>query len=168
MVNAFETERLILSELNTTNSGFILDLLNTEGWIQFIGDRNIKNLTDADAYIDRIINNKNVQYWVAKIKENQTSIGIITFIKRDYLEHSDIGFAFLPEFGNHGYAYEAANKVLQQLLKFPSHQHILATTIPQNTKSIQLLEKLGLRFEQEIKIENETLHVYKISNPKND
>jgi RimJ/RimL family protein N-acetyltransferase len=162
MQQEFNTERLMLTALNNHESKFIFELLNTEGWIKFIGDRNIKSLTDADAYITRICNNKNVTYWVVKTKENNSSIGIITLIKRDYLEHHDIGFAFLPKFGKHGYAYEAANIILNYLFSIGSHKKILATTIPENTKSIQLLEKLGLHFEKEIMIENETLHLYSI------
>jgi RimJ/RimL family protein N-acetyltransferase len=162
MQQEFKTERLMLTTLNDHESKFIFELLNTEGWKKFIGERHIKNLADADAYIDRICNNKNVTYWVVKIKENNSSIGIITLIKRDYLEHHDIGFAFLPEFGKRGYAYEAANMILDYLFSKGSHKKILATTIPANTNSIQLLEKLGLKFENEIIIENETLHVFGI------
>ncbi|MEK6783306.1 MAG: hypothetical protein AABY93_16515 [Bacteroidota bacterium] len=44
-----------------------------------------------------------------------------------------------------------------------THTHILATTIKENVRSIKLLEKLGLRFDREINIENEVLWVYSIA-----
>jgi len=60
------------------------------------------------------------------------------------LEHHDIGFAFLPSFSNNGYAYEAANTVLKNVIHKYNLSHIFATTVPKNIISIKLLKKLGL------------------------
>jgi [ribosomal protein S5]-alanine N-acetyltransferase len=84
----------------------------------------------------------------------------VTFIKREYLEFPDLGFAFLPEFGKNGYAFEAASCIIEKLKSKGVHQHILATTFPENSKSIALLKKLGYHYKEEILQDNETLHVY--------
>ena len=94
------------------------------------------------------------------LKDNHTPLSIISFLKRSYLEHFDIGFALLPEFNGCGYAYEAAVKVLSIANQKAEYSPILATTIPDNTASIKLLNKLGLYFEKEIEVENMRLHVY--------
>jgi [ribosomal protein S5]-alanine N-acetyltransferase len=159
--NSFTTERLSITPLSTDDNYFIMELVNTAGWIQFIGNRNIHSVADADAYIQRIKNNENVIYWTVKLKATGEAAGIVSFIKRDYLEHHDIGFAFLPAFFNKGYAYEAAGAVLNGLVQNNVFTHILATTIPQNISSITLLKKLGLQFDKTIEAEAETLHVYK-------
>src|SRR5215217_4875843 len=104
-----KTERLLIKPLTLTDDNFILELLNTEGWIRFIGNRNINTPLEARDYIQKILENENIKYWVVKLKDNQYAIGIVTYIKRDYLEHHDIGFAFLPNFAKNGYAYEATN-----------------------------------------------------------
>lgn len=155
-----ETNRLILKLITIEDYSFIKTLVNTDGWIQFIGDRQIHTDEDAKNYIQKIINIQNFKYWVVTLKENNTSIGIITFIKRDYLEFYDLGFAFLAEFGKKGYAYEASNIVLEALKFDNSIQNILATTIPENSKSILLLEKLGFNFRNKIDINNQMLSVY--------
>ena len=111
-------------------------------------------------YIEKIRNNTKVIYWVVKLKDTYATIGVITFIKREYLDHHDIGFAFLPAVNGKGYAYEAAKVVLDNIVGCGNHSHILATTIPSNVNSIKLLQRLGLQFEKEIKIEKETLQVY--------
>jgi RimJ/RimL family protein N-acetyltransferase len=160
MQDTFSTERLQLGPLYPGHTAFIKDLLNTEGWIRFIGNRNIHSEEDALAYIQKILANPNVKYWLVQLKENNTGIGIVTFIQRDYLDHPDIGFAFLPQYAGKGYAYEASKEVLNVLLK--SISIIYATTVPENSSSIQLLEKLGLKFEKEIEVENEKLFLYKI------
>jgi RimJ/RimL family protein N-acetyltransferase len=42
-----ETERLLLRPFNTDDAPFILELVNSPGWLQFIGDRNIHSIEDA-------------------------------------------------------------------------------------------------------------------------
>jgi [ribosomal protein S5]-alanine N-acetyltransferase len=154
------TDRLLIEPLTITDTSFILELVNTEGWLRFIGDRNVRSEADAETYIQRILQNQNICYWVVKLKDGIEKIGVISYIKRDYLEHKDIGFAFLPQFFNKGYAYEATSGILERVLREDKLTHILATTIPENTSSIRLLEKMGLSFEKEIQVEKDTLHVY--------
>lgn len=154
------TQRLILNNIAENDDDFMLALVNTEGWLKFIGDRNVHSKQDAIAYIKRIKNTPNLFYWVVRLKDTHTPLGIISFLKRSYLAHFDIGFAFLSEFNGCGYAYEAAEKVLSIASKKAEYSTILATTIPQNIASIKLLTKLGLHFERELEVANEKLHVY--------
>lgn len=154
------TARLLIKPLTITHDNFILELVNTEGWIKFIGNRNITSQAEAGAYIQRILENRNISYWVVKLKDNQDKIGIVTYIKRDYLEHHDIGFAFLPNFCKKGYAYEATKAVLNKLIREHNLSHIFATTVPENISSVKLLKRIGLAFEKEIEVEKEKLQVY--------
>jgi ribosomal-protein-alanine N-acetyltransferase len=160
MQNKIFTERLNLNLLSLEDDEFIISILNSAGWIEFIGDRNVHSKDDAIAYINKIRHTQNLFYWVVNIKESNTPIGIISFLKRNYLEHFDIGFAFLPQFNGNGYAYEAAKEVLSVVSKNPAYHPVLATTLPKNISSIKLLTKLGLCFEKKIEVENEVLHIY--------
>ena len=163
MISNFKTERLVLRELTAADNQFIFELLNTAGWIKFIGNRNIKTIEDADNYIQKIITKPNISYRVVTLTDNQTAIGLVTFIKRDYLDHPDIGFAFLPAYNKQGYAFEATKEVLTNLLYQSDYSTILATTIPENNLSIQLLKKLGFSFSKEITYEGELLQVFSIN-----
>jgi RimJ/RimL family protein N-acetyltransferase len=158
-----ESPRLHLDPLTPGDTSFIIELLNTKEWIRFIGDRNIRSNADADLYIQKILSNSQVQYWVVRLKKEQTPIGIITFIKREYLPHPDLGFAFLPQFMHKGYALEASKLVLQHILGNRLQPTLLATTISDNVNSIRLLQKLGFEFEKAMEVENETIHLYNIS-----
>jgi ribosomal-protein-alanine N-acetyltransferase len=157
------TQRLCLDALTTNDYEFIRELVNTEGWLRFIGDRNVHTDEDAIGYINKINSADNLTYWVVRLKETNTPIGIITFIKRNYLEHFDIGFAFLPKYNGKGYAFEAAREVLSILSSKPEYPVILATTLPANASSINLLIKLGLGFDKEIEVGNERLALYSSS-----
>lgn len=160
MINNFNTSRLSLSPVTLSASEFIFQLVNTPEWIKFIGDRNVKNLDDASQYIQRLIDNPDITYWVVKLKDTDTSVGTISFIKRNYLDHPDIGFAFLSAYQKCGYAYEAASIVLSSLLDDPAINCILATVAPGNVNSIRLLEKLGMNFLREIEVDGKRPLLY--------
>lgn len=160
---SINTERLFITPLTADDNNFILELVNTEGWLQFIGNRKVYTPEDASAYIERIKGNKNIQYWVVRLLQNKTAIGIITLIKREYLPYPDIGFAFLPQFGSNGYAYEATNAVLHAVLEKNKYDQIVAITLPGNGRSIGLLKKLHFRFEKQIIDNDEELELYSIT-----
>jgi [ribosomal protein S5]-alanine N-acetyltransferase len=149
----FDTERLRLRKLSLSDACFIYELVNTTGWIKNIGDRNVHSIDDAQSYIQKIIDNTSVSYWTVNLQNGNFSTGIVTLIKRDFLEHHDIGFAFLPQYTQKGYACEATKAVLDQITNDPLHNCILAITIKDNSSSIRLLEKLGFVFEKEIETE---------------
>ncbi len=166
MEQVIETARLRLSSLAPGDSSFILELLNSPGWLAFIGDRNIRTKEDAEAYIAKIQANANTRYWVVRLKEQDSPAGIVTFIQRDYLPHPDIGFAFLPQYAKYGYAFEAAAIVLEKLIRSHRYPEILATTVSENHPSVRLLKKLGLSFKEEITNGNDVLLLYSIQADK--
>jgi len=85
MFTKLATERLSLDALTVEDWGFIQELLNTKGWLQFIGDRNIHSREDAVNYINKTNGTPNFYYWVVRLADTLEPIGIISFIKRDYL-----------------------------------------------------------------------------------
>jgi [ribosomal protein S5]-alanine N-acetyltransferase len=159
----YETSRLLLNELLQVDAGFIRELVNTPEWIKFIGERNIKTSGDATRYAQKLIDDPAINYWVVKLKDSHTPIGVVTLIKHDYLDHWDIGFAFLSNYTKQGYAHEAVSAILNAALTDSSHSQILAVSIKENSNSIQLLEKLGLQFVKEIQRENEVLLLFGIT-----
>lgn len=163
MKKGYTTDRLKLNQLSQDDTLFIYELLNSESWIRFIGDRGIKTTNDSQQYIQKTMGDPKIVYWVVKLQSDNTPIGLISFIKRSYLDHFDIGFAFLPDFLNKGYALEAASKVLNDLMEDSNHQTVLATTRMDNLRSVKLLEKLGFHFEKEMENEKEKLLLYSIT-----
>lgn len=158
--SSLSTDRLHLNLLTVEDHDFIFSLVNSKGWIEFIGDKNVHSQDDAIAYIQKILSNEAIAYWVVTVKDTNVPTGLITLIKRTYLDHYDIGFAFLPDYQGSGYAHEAAQAVLSMAATIPLFNPMLATLLPSNTKSIKLLHKLGLRFDKEIEVEQVKLHLY--------
>jgi ribosomal-protein-alanine N-acetyltransferase len=156
------SDRLRIAPLQISDAAFILRLVNTEGWLKYIGNRNTTSIIEAEQYIQRMNGTDDCQTWSVTFVENEVPIGIITYIKRDYLDSHDLGFAFLPEFQNRGFAFEAANTVITRLKQFLDFKCLYAITIPDNSNSIRLLENLGFEFEKRIDVENEELLLFKI------
>jgi len=141
----FETKRLHLRALSGKDSAFIHQLVNSQGWLAFIGDRGVRSVEDADRYIEKINGATDIYYWVAVLRQSDQAIGIVTFMKRKELDNFDIGFAFLPEYNGAGYAYEATWAVLAYLYYVRGHRQVLAVTKPSNSSSIKLLTRLGFK-----------------------
>jgi [ribosomal protein S5]-alanine N-acetyltransferase len=158
-VHQITTERLYLKLVSPNDFEFIFRLVNSKDWIAFIGDRNVDSPEAAKQYIDRIIATPNFNYWVIREKHSDSPVGIISFIKRDYLPHFDVGFAILPECYGHGYAMEATRELITEY-KMLGHETILATVMPANIRSIQLLVKLGFILLQDLEVNQERLHVF--------
>jgi RimJ/RimL family protein N-acetyltransferase len=147
-----ETPRLILRQMTIDDAAFMLLLLNDPSWLRFIGDRGVRSLDDARNYIlqGAMANYARFGYgfYLVELKDTARAIGMCGLAKRDYLEHADIGFAFLPAYCGQGYAFEAAAATLnyaQQQLQLP---RIVATTRLDNLASSKLLEKLGMRLDK--------------------
>lgn len=157
-----ETERLNIRPLMIKDVDFIIQLLNSKGWIQFIGERNIKCIESANNYINKILLNKNFFYNVFEIKETKEPIGIVTFLHRDEFDSPDIGYAMLPNFEKKGYALEATKHYLAQVQNTKSIEKVIAITLPGNSNSINLLEKLGLKYESSFFEDQTQLSLYSI------
>lgn len=152
-MNPQHTERLTIRPLAVAaDAAFMLGLLNDPSWLHFIGDRGVKTLADAQAYIASgpvaMYARLGHGFCVVETRRNAEPIGICGLSQRDYLDSPDLGFALLPQFGGQGYAYEAAAAVLLDAQTRLGLTRILATTRLDNITSQKLLEKLGLRFER--------------------
>lgn len=149
-----ETERLALRPLQEGDAQFIIELVNSPGWIAFIGDRNIRTQDDAVRYLRegpmKSYETNGFGLSLVELKTSGVPIGMCGLLKRDSLEHPDIGFAFLPEFMNRGYAFEIASATMAYAERVLNISEIWAITLPANQRSIRLLEKLGLKFVRTI------------------
>ncbi|MBY6185117.1 GNAT family N-acetyltransferase [Marinobacter hydrocarbonoclasticus] len=143
----FETERLILRPAHRADAGFILALVNSEGWLRYIGDRGIRTLDQACDYIEAQLQSHYQTHgyglYVVCSKPEHTPIGLCGLLCRDALPHPDLGFALLPQWQNQGLAKEACQKVLELARSQWAIATLLAITAPDNHASAGLLGSLG-------------------------
>ncbi|MDX5422035.1 MAG: GNAT family N-acetyltransferase [Hymenobacteraceae bacterium] len=169
--NSFETDRLLLIPTSEADASFLLELLNTPKWLKNIGDRNVRTVEGAKAYIQsRFIPQLErlgySNYTVVR-KADGVKIGICGLYDREGLEGIDLGFAFLPAYENMGYAFEAAGKLKEAGFEHFGVGVIRAITTKENVASQRLLEKLGLRYRKLVQLPNdeEELLLYELKRP---
>lgn len=143
-----ETNRLVLHRLNVEDAEFIFELFNEPSWIEFIGEKHIKNIGDAKNYI---LNGPMKMYveqgfglFLVKLKTGE-SIGLCGLLKREGLDNVDLGFAFLPKYWRVGYAQESASAVINYGKSVHDLSQIVAITLSHNRSCIKLLGKLGFQ-----------------------
>ena len=159
----FDTERLLLKPTSVADAEFILELMNTPKWIEYIGDRNVKTIARAKAYIANKmmpqLQRLGYSNYTIERKSDEAKIGTCGLFDREGLDGIDIGFAFLPEYGKKGYAFEAANKLKDIAFNEFGILELSAITSKNNSASQALLEKLGLKRLGTTKLPNEDKEV---------
>src|SRR3954471_7565270 len=162
-MKVLETDRLILRHLSPTDAEFVLELLNEPSFIRYIGDKQVRSLDDARAYVADGPARSYATYGfglnLVELKSDGKPIGICGLLKRDTLPDPDIGFAFLPAYWNQGYAFEAASAVMTHGRSLLGIEQVLAITTPDNEASAKLLGRIGFRFERLVKLSEDAAEV---------
>ncbi|RYY94528.1 MAG: N-acetyltransferase [Chitinophagaceae bacterium] len=143
-----QTERLRLRRFTTADAPFIVTLLNSEGWLRYIGDRGVRTEDDAVRYLEAgPLSSYSARGFGLSLVETRagTPVGMCGILVRDTLDHPDIGFAFLPEWSGLGYGYEIASATMHHARGAWGLTTIDAITLPGNALSIRLLERLGMQ-----------------------
>lgn len=152
-ISTLETERLRLREANAGDAGFALTIYNDAAFLEFIGDKSLRTLEDARRYIAENFIESYRKYGIGllivELKDTREPIGLCGLVKRTYFDEPDIGFAYLPEYTSKGYGHEAARATLDHAIRSQKYPRIQALVSPGNTRSIGLLEKLGMRHDRD-------------------
>ena len=165
MTVVIETRRLSLRRQKAGDAPFILRLLNDADFLRHIGDRGVRTVEEAEAYIrDGAVASYEAHgfgLYLVEAKDGGEKVGVCGLLRRDFLEDVDLGFAFLPEHRRRGYAREAAEATILFAHEEFGLERLAAIVSPENTASIRLLE--GLRFGSQGPVEHpdhRDVHLY--------
>jgi len=147
-----ETERLLLRQCVVEDADVILRLLNEPSFLENVGDRGVRTTEDATNYL---LNGPIASYaangygiYLVLLKETSAPIGMCGLLQRPQFVHPDVGYTLFPEFWRRGFAIEAASAVVEHAHRSLGIEHVLGLVSPHNSRSIQLLEKLGFIFQE--------------------
>ena len=159
-----ETKRLFLRELEAErDAAFVNELLNTPKFLKYIGDRNVRSDEDAAKFIHEryraSYRDHGYGLWAVETLEG-VSVGMCGFVKRDYFDDPDVGFAFLPEHERNGYGYESAAATMMHGRDRLGFTKVLAITSLDNDASVGLLTKLGFTDDGVIEPQGEKLRLF--------
>lgn len=161
------TERLLLRKVGDEDADFLVQLTNDPDFLRFVGDRSIRTRDDAIAYLRTgpfLRHAGELGFCVVTGRSSGRPLGVCGLLQREGLADVDLGFAFLPEHRGHGYAFEAADAMLQYGQRRLQLPRVVAIVDPANERSIALLGKLGMRFERALCLapDDKLLHLYAI------
>jgi ribosomal-protein-alanine N-acetyltransferase len=153
------TARLTVRPFTAVDAAFIVELLNDPGWLRHIGDRKVRTLDDAHAYLRdgplAAQERHGFALWAVRRLVDEPDgkpIGMCGLLRREGLDDVDIGYAFLPGSRGQGFAREAAAAVLSHGFGPLGLARIVAITGVDNTASGRVLEAIGMRFERRLRV----------------
>jgi RimJ/RimL family protein N-acetyltransferase len=155
-MTALKTGRLLIDELSFDDTEFIVELLNDESFLRFIGDKGVRTIEDAHKYLQdgpmQSYRRNGFGLLLVRRASDGAKLGMCGLVRREGLDHPDLGFAFLPEYRAYGYAFESAFAVLNDARSRLGIDRILGICNPDNGASIALLTKAGFCFEKQLRL----------------
>ena len=138
---------ILIRPMELMDAEFVLDLYNQPAFIQYIADKQIKNIDDAKAYITHGPKASHQHFGhgldVIIDAEKQLPVGVCGLLQRAELSAPDLGYAISSQFVGLGYAYQACQIAIAQGFDTLITNEILAIVSLHNIPSIGLLEKLN-------------------------
>ncbi len=132
----------------------MLAIWNDPAFIQNVADRGIRTLEQARDAIaagaEKLFADYGYGPYGLSLKSSGELIGICGLFRRENFDDPDIGFSLLPDYRTQGYAGEAAIEVVRYARDDLGITRLTAIVSPNNSASIGLIEKLGLRFERNV------------------
>lgn len=155
-MKTLETSRLIIDKITAGDAPFILAMLNDDDFINYVADRGVRTIEQAQAYIsDKIAASyKEHGFGMAavRLKSSGETIGMCGLVKRDSLRDIDLGYGFLPVGRGQGYAFEAAVAVMEWAKQDLALSRLAAIIHPENTASRNLASKIGMSLDSMIRV----------------
>lgn len=159
-----ETERLYLKEFSLSDAESMYALnLDTEV-LKYTGDEPFNSIEEARDFIE---NYKQYQLYgfgrcSVFIKERNEYIGWCGLKYTEDKNEYDIGFRFLKEHWNKGFATETAAACLNFGFENLQIDRIVGRAMSVNFASIKVLEKIGMQFNREFDFDGEPGVIYEI------
>ena len=151
-----ETERLLLYRFTPDDAALAFEIVNDPSFIQYIGDRGVRTQEDARNYLLKgpLASYDQHGFGLFKVvrRADGRPIGMCGLLKRETLEHADVGYALLPAFWSQGYAREAVAGTLEYARRVHRLGRVVAIVQPDNPASIKVLEHTGFTFERSVQL----------------
>ena len=143
-----ETSRLRLRHFRPRDAPFVLELVNEPDFLRFIGDKGVRDLESARAYLEqgpiRMYAEHGHGLYLVELRTTGEPLGMCGLLRRAGLEEPDLGFAFLARHRRRGYGFESATAVLAHGRAALGIERAVAIASADNAASAALLARLGL------------------------
>ena len=147
-----ETERLLLREFTPDDALDVFNLNDDYEVIRYTGDVGFKSVEAARTFL---INYNHYQLygfgrWACILKSDKQVLGWCGLKFMPEKGEYDLGYRFSKKYWGHGYATEAARASLHYGFTTLGLLEIVGRAAKANLASIRVLEKLGMKYHQDI------------------
>ncbi len=165
-----ETERLILREFVSDDLDDLAEIM-ADPDVMFFSPTGPRSLNATELYLSKTIdkNRKNgFGKWAVVHKRNNILIGICGLQRAEIDGNIEIelGYRFAKSYWGKGFATEAARAVKDYAFKVLNITALISCIEKENSASIRVAQKNGLRFWKESSFLGQPCHVYRVHNSK--
>ena len=141
-----ETNRCKVSKLQKDDYDNIKGLYLDEDVRRFLGGVSSNENFDNN-FNDMVSSENDVFYWVARLKNNNEFIGLVSLDRYHDGTNREISYQFKPMWWGQGYAEEVVRKVIDYAFDELKLEKLISETQSANKNSCKLLKKLGMTLE---------------------
>ncbi|MEP6925514.1 MAG: GNAT family N-acetyltransferase [Pyrinomonadaceae bacterium] len=146
----FETTRLILRPFEDADVDAIAVMRADPKFMRYIKSTETrKQSVSWMQLVSRYWQTDNYGFWAVVLKELNVTIGWSGTWNLPDTKEKEIGFAIAPPFWGRGLATEAATVALLYSFENRCGSKTVAVARPENSASRRVMEKLGMKFEDE-------------------
>ncbi|NES78801.1 MULTISPECIES: GNAT family N-acetyltransferase [Okeania] len=162
-----ETQRLILRDFHQQYLYQLAPILANSKVMKFSHTGILSPLQTKEkihSFINSYKKNR-FEKWAVILKETNKLIGYcgIAIEEIDKVHEQEIGYRFAPEFWGNGLATEAALATIQYAFKQLKFPYILGIVERENIASVKVLEKLGMRYENQTIFHGIKMDIYRLN-----
>ncbi len=147
MNTIIETKRLVLRELELSDSEHFFALNANLEVLKYTGDRPFLSISEAESFLRNYDDYKKNGFgrWAVIHRESGAFLGWCG-LKLNEENRVDLGFRFFEKFWGKGYATESASAALEVGFTILNLSEIIGRAAVDNQASIRVLEKIGMHF----------------------
>ncbi len=168
MKYVFETERLRFRESTPADAEAMYELNSDPEVIQYTGDLPFDSVEAVREFLDGYVSvyrKWKRGRWIAELKSTGVVIGWCGLKFHEEENVTDVGYRFHKRFWGNGYATEAAIAAIEYGFNVLNLDRIVAHARKENTASLRVLEKCGMRITGEEKECGGEIFVWEILSP---
>ena len=146
-----ETKRLLLKMFEDRDLESAWRLFNNDAVQKYLSPKNRRTRERMKITLQNLAKNwkeRGFGLWRVSGKSSEEMFGYCGFQYLDRTPEIEILFAFHKDFWGNGIATEAANACLRFGFEELMFEKVFAVTLPENTASRRVLEKIGMVFEK--------------------
>lgn len=159
-----ETERLFMRESVVEDAEVFFKMTNDPEVMKYTGDVSFESVEKTRDLIRNYEDYQKNSYgrWTTILKETNEIIGWcgLKYIKE--IDETDIGFRFMKQYWNKGFATESSIACMKYGFEEHNLQQIVGQVYRDHAASRRVLEKLGMTFWKELYDNDESWLVYGI------